>query len=81
LYLRDPDGYRIELYNGDYLTSDNDFEPIRWDLNDPRRQTLWGAQAPDSWFNETSPFLDIETNEQIQSKAPNLAQRKPELVI
>jgi catechol 2,3-dioxygenase len=81
LYLRDPDGYRIELYNGDYLTSDNDFEPVRWDLNDPRRQTFWGAKAPDSWFNETSPFLDIETNEEIATKQPNLAQRKPEFVI
>ncbi|WP_203363003.1 3,4-dihydroxyphenylacetate 2,3-dioxygenase [Bacillus sp. REN10] len=81
LYLRDPDGYRIELYNGDYLTSDPDFEPIRWDLNDPRRQTFWGSKAPDSWFNETSPFLDIETGEEIQVSAPTLAQRKPEFML
>src|SRR5699024_7317201 len=40
LYLRDPDGHRIELYNGDYLTSDPDFKPIRWDVNDPTRQTF-----------------------------------------
>ncbi|MCK9906434.1 VOC family protein, partial [Frankia sp. Cpl3] len=46
LYLRDPDGHRIELYNGDYLTGDPDFTPIRWDLNDPRRQTFWGHKAP-----------------------------------
>ncbi len=81
LYLRDPDGYRIELYNGDYLTSDPDFNPVRWDLNDPRRQTFWGHKAPDSWFNETSPFLDIETGERIQEASPTLEQRKPDFVL
>ncbi|MGD6818907.1 3,4-dihydroxyphenylacetate 2,3-dioxygenase [Metabacillus sp. 84] len=81
LYLRDPDGYRIELYSGDYLTSDPDFKPIRWDLNDPRRQTFWGTKAPDSWFNETSPFLDIETGEPIPVSEPALKQHKPEFMI
>ena len=46
LYVRDPDGHRIELYASDYLTVDPDFEPIRWSLRDPRRQTLWGTPAP-----------------------------------
>jgi catechol 2,3-dioxygenase len=54
LYLRDPDGHRIELYTSDYLSVDPDFEPIRWQLHDPRRQTLWGGQAPKSWFLEGS---------------------------
>ncbi len=43
LYLRDPDGHRIELYTSDYLSVDPDFEPIRWQLHDPRRQALWGG--------------------------------------
>jgi catechol 2,3-dioxygenase len=54
VYLRDPDGHRIELYTSDYITVDPDFEPIRWHLNDPRRQTLWGAKTPRSWFEEAS---------------------------
>ena len=54
LYLRDPDGHRIELYTSDYLTVDPDFEPIRWHRDDLRRQTLWGAPAPKSWFLEGS---------------------------
>jgi len=54
LYLRDPDGHRIELYTGDYLTVDPDFEPIRWNVNDARRQQLWGGIAPRSWFLEGS---------------------------
>jgi catechol 2,3-dioxygenase len=54
LYLRDPDGHRIELFTSDYLAVDPDFEPIRWNLHDPRRQTLWGGAAPKSWFLEGS---------------------------
>ncbi len=52
LYLRDPDGNRLELYTGDYLSSDPDWVPIKWKLNDPQRQTFWGAKTPESWFNE-----------------------------
>ncbi len=54
LYLRDPAGHRIELYTADYLTVDPEHEPIRWDLDDPRRQTLWGTPTPKSWFLEGS---------------------------
>jgi 3,4-dihydroxyphenylacetate 2,3-dioxygenase len=54
LYLRDPDGNRIELYTGDYLTADPDAEPIRWSLEDPRRQTFWGHFAPECWFREAA---------------------------
>ena len=54
LYLRDPDGHRIELYTNDYFTGDSDFQPIRWSVNDPRRGTFWGHAAPASWFEESS---------------------------
>ena len=56
LYVRDPDGNRVEIYCSDYQTVDADHEPIRWDLKDPQRQTLWGAPAPRSWFEEGSLF-------------------------
>lgn len=81
LYLRDPDGHRIELYNGDYLTSDPDFKPIKWDLNDPLRQTFWGHEAPDSWFDEASEVLDVHTGNKIETKEPALKKQKPEFVI
>jgi catechol 2,3-dioxygenase len=58
LYLRDPDGHRIEVYCSDYLTVDPDHEPIRWDLKDPQRQTLWGMPAPRSFFEEGSLFVN-----------------------
>ncbi|MFC2967203.1 3,4-dihydroxyphenylacetate 2,3-dioxygenase [Acidimangrovimonas pyrenivorans] len=60
LYIRDPDGHRIEIYCSDYQTVDPDLEPIRWDLKDPQRQTLWGAPAPRSWFEEGSLFQGID---------------------
>ena len=56
LYIRDPDGFRTEIYCSDYQTVDPDHEPIMWDLKDPQRQTLWGAAAPKSWFEEGSLF-------------------------
>ncbi len=56
LYIRDPDGHRTEIYCSDYQTVDPDLEPIRWDLTDKQRQTLWGAPAPKSWFEEGTVF-------------------------
>ncbi|MEZ5796658.1 MAG: 3,4-dihydroxyphenylacetate 2,3-dioxygenase [Paracoccaceae bacterium] len=60
LYILDPDGHRIEIYCSDYQTVDPDLEPIKWDLKDPQRQTLWGAPAPRSWFENGSRFDGVE---------------------
>lgn len=59
LYILDPDGHRIEIYCSDYQTVDPDLEPIKWDLKDPQRQTLWGAPAPRSWFENGSLFTGV----------------------
>jgi len=63
LYVRDLDGHRVELYCSDYQTIDPDHEPIRWNLKDPQRQTLWGAPAPRSWFELGSLFEGIPLRE------------------
>lgn len=63
LYIRDPDGHRVEIYCSDYQTVDPDHEPIKWGLKDPQRQTLWGAPAPRSWFEEGSLFEGIAPRE------------------
>ena len=60
LYVRDPDGHRVEFYTCDYQTMDPDHEPLRWSLRDPRRQSLWGQPAPRSWFEEGSAFAGTE---------------------
>jgi catechol 2,3-dioxygenase len=60
LYVRDPDGHRVEIFTSDYLAVDPDFEPIGWKLRDAQRQTLWGHPAPRSWFEEGSLFEGVE---------------------
>jgi len=58
LYIRDPDGNRIELYAGDYVR-DLDRPPVDWTLE--QYQTIgllwWGHQPPAS-FLEAGPVLD-----------------------
>ncbi len=73
LYVRDPDLNRIEFYCSDYQTVDPDHEPIRWDLKDPQRQTLWGAPAPRSWFEEGSVFADTQPKEPTLTAQPIIA--------
>ena len=73
LYVRDPDGHRIEIYCSDYQTVDPDLEPIKWDLKDPQRQTLWGAPAPRSWFEEGTVFEGTSTNEPLLKAQPIVA--------
>ena len=73
LYVRDPDGHRIEIYCSDYQTVDPDLEPIKWDLKDPQRQTLWGAPAPKSWFEEGSVFAGADLSHSDLSATPIIA--------
>jgi 3,4-dihydroxyphenylacetate 2,3-dioxygenase len=58
VYLRDPDGHRIELYTCDYFTGDPDHVPLRWSVSDPTCRSFYGAYAPDSWYEESSVVLD-----------------------
>ncbi len=79
VYLRDPDGNRVELYTNDYMIPDPDWEPIRWDINDPRRATFWGHKPPSSWFDEAAHVESIETGEFMPTSPPPLRDR-PEFV-
>ena len=75
LYLRDPDGNRVELYTGDYLTADPDWSPIRWSLNDPRRATFWGHAPPACWFEEASTVLSVTDGSPVPQHPPLLVDR------
>lgn len=79
VYVRDPDGNRFELYMGDYLTGNRAAEPIRWNLNNPVRQTLWGAPPPRRWFEES---MAVETfdGSALQATRPPLMQAVPNYV-
>ncbi len=74
LYIRDPDGHRIELFTSDYLTVDPDLEPLRWSLTDPQRQTLWGQPAPKSWFEQGSEFASVAVREPVLEARPIVAR-------
>lgn len=56
VYLRDPDGHRIELFNTHYQVIDMECEPVRWD---PKGILPWGFPAQRSWHEEATPFAGI----------------------
>jgi len=72
VYVRDPDGNRFELYTGDYLTGNTAAEPIRWNLNNPVRQTLWGAPPPRRWFEESMAVETFDGTAMQETKPPLL---------
>jgi 3,4-dihydroxyphenylacetate 2,3-dioxygenase len=62
VYLRDPDGHRVEVYTSDYYTGDPDHPVLRWSVLDPRRRDFWGHAVVPSWYSEASPVLDLDGN-------------------
>ncbi|MCA1028054.1 3,4-dihydroxyphenylacetate 2,3-dioxygenase [Cytobacillus kochii] len=65
LYVRDPDGHRIEIYSGDYKR-DTDLPPIGWTKEeyDTKGRLWWGPSVPDSFF-ETTPVNDEWMKEKV----------------
>jgi catechol 2,3-dioxygenase len=55
LYIKDPDGHRIEIYSGDYKR-DTDLPPIGWTKEEyqEKGRLWWGPTVPES-FVETTP--------------------------
>jgi len=60
VYLRDPDGHRLEIYTSDYYTGDPDHPVLRWSVRDPRRRDFWGNSVIPSWYCDASPVLDLD---------------------
>jgi catechol 2,3-dioxygenase len=58
VYLRDPDGHRVELFTNHYQTIDAEDEPIRWEMSD-LNTSRWGTFPPDSWRQEGSAFAGV----------------------
>ncbi|WP_028206484.1 VOC family protein [Paraburkholderia nodosa] len=56
VYLRDPDGHRVELCDGHYQTIDTEIEPVRWDAATLSTNVRWGLPAEHRWYFEASPF-------------------------
>lgn len=67
LYIKDPDGHRIEIYADDYKR-DLDQEPIGWsqEAYEKNGRLWWGAEVPAS-FVETTPINKQWVKEKINS--------------
>ncbi|AIC27452.1 3,4-dihydroxyphenylacetate 2,3-dioxygenase protein [Rhizobium etli bv. mimosae str. IE4771] len=59
VYLRDPDGHRVEFFNNHYTTIDAELEPIRWDAASLSTNVHWGMPAVSKWFFEASEFTGV----------------------
>jgi len=64
LYLRDPDGHRVEIYTQDYYTGDPDNPVVTWDVHDNQRRDWWGNPVVPSWYSDGSLVLDLDGNPQ-----------------
>ena len=65
VYLRDPDGHRLEVYTSDYFTGDPGHETYRWSVHDPRRRDFWGGDVLPSWYTEASFVLDLDGKQRL----------------
>jgi catechol 2,3-dioxygenase len=69
VYLRDPDGHRIELFNTHYQVMDIENEPVRWDASVAMKRR-WQLPARRQWFVEASRFVDVEPREGARKGEP-----------
>ncbi len=60
VYLRDPDGHRMEIYTSDYYTGDPDHPALRWSVRDPRRRDFWANPVIPTWYTDATPVLDLD---------------------
>ena len=70
VYMRDPDGHRVELFTTHYQTLDIDDEPVRWDPRQPAFGMPWGLPAQRSWHVEASPFAGVAVTESLGEGGP-----------
>jgi catechol 2,3-dioxygenase len=69
IYMRDPDGHRIELFNTHYQCMDIEDEPVRWDASVAGKRR-WQLPARAQWFAEASRFAGIESREPAKKGNP-----------
>lgn len=79
LYLRDPDGHRIELYTADYWTGDPDLVPLRWSVTDDQRRSFWGHPVPERWYRESSLVADLD-GRSVPTREPAARERSVEIL-
>lgn len=76
IYFRDPDGHRVELFDGHYQTIDAELEPKQFppELAAPP----WGRPTLASWFKEGTAFSNVDI---IQPDHPRFAPTMEDYVL
>ncbi|MFI5782882.1 VOC family protein [Nocardia sp. NPDC051570] len=70
-YFRDPDGHRVELFDGHYQTIDAELAPHVVQVEDSAQP--WGLPGQASWYFEATPFQGADRQEpRIKRTAPTL---------
>jgi catechol 2,3-dioxygenase len=59
VYLIDPDGHRVELFNSHYQTIDIEIEPVRWDAASISTNLRWGLPALARWHFVATQFEGV----------------------
>lgn len=73
IYMRDPDGHRVELFDGHYQTIDAELPPLQYSPQDAAPP--WGRPTMASWFQEGTPFAGVsQTPPEIVRFAPTMEQ-------
>jgi len=75
VYLRDPDGHRVEAFMSHYQTIDLEIEPVRWDAASLSTNARWGLPGPERWYLEASGFHDVPVTSPDQPQRPMTLER------
>lgn len=73
VYFLDPDGHRVELFDGHYQTIDSELAPRVWQVTQGRQP--WGFPAQESWFTHVSSFEGVSSREPVAPSAPYTLER------
>ncbi|CDO86159.1 3,4-dihydroxyphenylacetate 2,3-dioxygenase [Mycobacterium triplex] len=75
VYLRDPDGHRVEGFISHAQSIDVEIEPVRWDAATISTAERWGLPAVEKWYFEASEFPDVPLLEPAVPPQPMTLER------
>lgn len=70
VYLIDPDGHRVELFNSHYQTIDIEIEPVKWDAATLSTNVRWGLPALARWYFVATEFEGVPLTEPTEQPNP-----------
>jgi catechol 2,3-dioxygenase len=69
VYLRDPDGHRIEFFTTHYQMMDIENEPVRWDASYMKNRP-WGLPPRQRWYQDAMKFADVPIAQPARPPSP-----------